>query len=185
MSVRTWGDARSLKDLGQCVALWLEGRLSGDMEVAPFYLAVPAQARPLVPCLARVNRSGNFVITGFQPGCTPDNQRYEGEHPWQRASVSGFVPHRKLGKVVRALSDFKVRTATSAVAIYADIDIALDGNKNWVYRTGSVEDRQKIAQNTEVLRPALVNELVAAYQVCVVDLQWGRNTLWNALLRLC
>ncbi len=74
-----WGGARTLSDLGELTAQWLEGELSGGpWQDGPF----DNETHPLVPVLARLNRAG-LVTTNSQPGTGPSE-----EDGVQRAWVS-------------------------------------------------------------------------------------------------
>lgn len=84
---RTWADARTVADLGQLMALWLEG----DLKSWPGYEAgygPDEETRPLVSALAAANRAG-FLTTNSQPGT--DGTGYDGARWRQRAAVDGFV----------------------------------------------------------------------------------------------
>lgn len=64
-----WAQARTVADLGELTAKWLEG----DPEIKhPGYHGAPAaETAPLVPVLAAVNRAGILTITS-QPGHAPE-----------------------------------------------------------------------------------------------------------------
>src|SRR5690242_948094 len=80
-----WACARTLADLGQLTARWLEG----DLATVPGYGCRPAaETALLVPVLAAVNRAG-YVTAGSQPGHAGpgyDRARWE-----QRAAVEGLA----------------------------------------------------------------------------------------------
>jgi hypothetical protein len=60
-----WGQARTLADIGELTAQWLEGRITylpADLGSAP-----DSETEALVPVLATVNRMG-FVTDFSQPG---------------------------------------------------------------------------------------------------------------------
>jgi hypothetical protein len=79
-----WRSARTLADLGELTARWIEGRLASQPGYCgPCDIEDPA----LVPVLARLNRAG-FVTAGSQPG--NDGPGYGGAHREQRAAVDGF-----------------------------------------------------------------------------------------------
>lgn len=84
-----WRDARSIADLGQNMAAWLEGRLpSWPGYHGPFGQEEDNGARHLIPILAAVNRAG-FVTTGSQPAYDGTDSGGAG---WrQRAAVDGVV----------------------------------------------------------------------------------------------
>ncbi|MER7623924.1 hypothetical protein [Streptomyces sp. NPDC126503] len=79
-----WRDARTIADLGQNMAGWLEGRVpSWPGYDGPFGQEETNGARHLVPTLIAANNAG-FVTINSQPGETGDGYR-------QRASVDGIV----------------------------------------------------------------------------------------------
>lgn len=86
-----WRDARTIADLGQAMALWMEGR-GPDWPGyhGPFGQEEENSARHLIPTLAAVNRAG-FVTTGSQPAYDAID---DGAHWRQRAHVDGVVHDR-------------------------------------------------------------------------------------------
>lgn len=79
-----WRDAQSIADLGQNMALWLEGRLpSWPGYDGPFGQEEENGARHLVPTLIALNRAG-FVTVGSQPASIDRYGR-------QRACAEGIV----------------------------------------------------------------------------------------------
>lgn len=80
----SWRDTRTIADLGQTMALWLEGRIpSWPGYDGPFGQEEPDGARHLVPTLIALNRAG-FVTTNSQPGTADRFGR-------QRACVEGVI----------------------------------------------------------------------------------------------
>lgn len=74
--------ARTLADLGELTARWLEGKIKSLPTVIPGY-GPDEETTKLIPVLAAVNRAG-YVTDFSQPG--------EAERRWtQRAAVSGFA----------------------------------------------------------------------------------------------
>ncbi|MEV6202202.1 hypothetical protein AB0M64_19810 [Streptomyces sp. NPDC051771] len=92
MSNGSWRDARSIADLGQNMALWLEGRIpSWPGYDTQFGYEENNGARHLIPVLAAANRAG-FVTTDSQPGT--ESRGHDGALWRQRAFVSGYVCDR-------------------------------------------------------------------------------------------
>ncbi|NGN68450.1 hypothetical protein G5C51_31705 [Streptomyces sp. A7024] len=88
---RRWRAARTLGDLGELMAAWLEGRIASWPGYAPNY-GPDDETTELIPTLAACCRAG-FLTIGSQPGeieAGPDGRTWE-----QRAAVEGFVtdPH--------------------------------------------------------------------------------------------
>src|ERR1035438_8169724 len=89
---KRWASARTLPDLGELTALWLEGEIGK----APGYDDGPApETRDLIPVLAAANRAG-FITSGSQPGSLS-------EYSDQRAAVEGFAAPETLDRLRSAL----------------------------------------------------------------------------------
>lgn len=86
---RIWHDARSIGDLGEAMAWWLEGHVAARPGYAQGEPSRPdEETAHLVPVLARLNRNG-YVTTDSQPG--EDVTAADGR-PWvQRAAVQGWI----------------------------------------------------------------------------------------------
>ena len=95
-SRRAWQSARTLADLGQLTARWLEGTLPH----VPGYAGPPdPETLPLAGVLADLNRAG-YVTCGSQPA---DACRgYDGAWWEQRAAVEGFAGPRLAARIGRA-----------------------------------------------------------------------------------
>ncbi|MFF5703424.1 DUF6919 domain-containing protein [Streptomyces sp. NPDC012794] len=102
-----WRDARSITDLGQHMAAWLEGRLpSWPGYHGPFGQEETDGARHLIPVLAAANRAG-YVTTCSQPAC---DEVLDGVRWRQRAWVEGVVDKRS--PLLRRLEDLAGRGFT-------------------------------------------------------------------------
>jgi hypothetical protein len=79
---KEWRDARTLNELGQLMARWLEG----EIRWCPGYIGdrIEKETRPLVQHLATYNRGG-WLTVDSQPG------GHSGEFA-QRAVVQGYAP---------------------------------------------------------------------------------------------
>ena len=85
---RAWKQARTLTELGELAARWLEG----DIASQPGYRPNCGPAREtagLIPTLARLNRAGYYTV-GSQPGLAP-TEGHDGRVWTQRAAVTGFA----------------------------------------------------------------------------------------------
>lgn len=82
-----WQAARTLNDLGQLTAAWLEGVLQSQPGYQP-RCGPDDETLPYVPILAAANRAG-YLTTASQPGafCTST----DGTAWAQRAAVEGFI----------------------------------------------------------------------------------------------
>jgi hypothetical protein len=81
-NVDRWHAGRTIADLGELTAQWLEGSIASG----PWYGGRPEdETTPLIPVLAAVNRAG-FVTDFSQPG-----EKLDEDGCAQRASVGGFT----------------------------------------------------------------------------------------------
>lgn len=96
---RRWKTAASLSDLGDLMALWLEGEISSWPGYAPG-CGPDEETQELIPTLAAANRAG-YVTIGSQPGIDPVTG-FDGLLWTQKAAVEGFVRDHDL---LRALVD--------------------------------------------------------------------------------
>ncbi|MFE0453126.1 DUF6919 domain-containing protein [Streptomyces sp. NPDC058914] len=108
---RRWKTAATLADLGDLMALWLEGAISSWPGYQPGH-GPDEETRDLAPTLAAANRAGYVTITS-QPGIDPDTG-FDGLVWSQKAAVEGFVRDYDL---LRSLTD-------AAYAAGLDIEIA-------------------------------------------------------------
>ncbi|MFJ5785349.1 DUF6919 domain-containing protein [Streptomyces hydrogenans] len=94
-----WRDARSIADLGQNMAGWLEGRIPAR---PGYYGSRPdSETLHLVPALVTLNRGG-VVTVDSQPGLI--GRGYDGAHWRQKAYVEVYIDDRGplLKRVLRA-----------------------------------------------------------------------------------
>ena len=193
----TWTAARTLDDLGECVALWLERRLP-HMPTSYYCDDVGRETTHLVPTLTRLNRSGKFITECSQPACTPNKRAYGGERPWQRAAIMGYVPSRWLPAVRRQLSGLSGVelhiTPPGAPHQDATMVSCLTQTRTPIRLFGYVWSPAEVAEHFggipgwddhPGLHRTVIGDLLGCYQVSVVDTVWGRNdVLWAALQRL-
>jgi len=90
---RRWKTAATLADLGDLMALWLEGEIASWPGYAPGY-GPDEETRELIPTLAAANRAG-YVTVASQPGVDPE-VGFDGLIWQQKAAVEGFVRDRNL-----------------------------------------------------------------------------------------
>lgn len=83
-----WQAARTLRELGELTALWLEGKLPSQPGYMP-NCGPDKETRSLIPVLARANRAG-FLTDGSQPGEAAEIG-YDGASWTQRAAVEGWM----------------------------------------------------------------------------------------------
>ena len=176
-----WASARTLTDLGELTARWIEGRIASQPGYCgPSDIEDPA----LVPLLARLNRAG-FVTTGSQIG--------ESGPVWdQRAAVEGFAGEWLAVRLV---------CAARAVGLLAVGHSPADLPR-WRYRYGRsvtvtrASGRDYTGFGVQLPRRhirdswvgygmcdrAAVHSLCTAWQVTIIDPEWGRHDLlWPVL----
>lgn len=170
----SWADARTLEDLGELTARWLEG-------VEPHHPMCAGggpdgETTPLVSDLAALNRVG-FVTDFSQPaeavvdGCS------------QRAAVSGFCREN----VARRIAALGLSTELIVIAFppggegghYIPITISEYRPCTWAGRYGIDELEHLAASCGE----GAIEELRNTWRVDVLDPQWGRDRyLWDHVL---
>lgn len=178
-----WASARTVADLGDLMALWLEG----DIKSRPGYKANcgPAdETTNLIPVLAACNRAG-YITDGSQPGFAGPG--YDGAHWTQHAAVMGF-----------ASPEVTARLRTAEAAGLTVLVQEASWRLSWrhaipvTYREGCEHtwfgtrlSRCHISDSWTgygMCSTTATDALCAAYQVTVVDPVAGRNDrLWPAL----
>ncbi|MGW5042147.1 DUF6919 domain-containing protein [Streptomyces parvulus] len=108
---RRWKTAADVADLGDLMALWLEGEIDSWPGYEPGY-GPDEETRQLIPTLAAANRAG-YVTVASQPGVDPEIG-FDGLIWQQKAAVEGFVRDRYL---LQGLVD-------AAYAAGVDIEVA-------------------------------------------------------------
>ncbi|MFJ9903936.1 DUF6919 domain-containing protein [Streptomyces sp. NPDC101152] len=170
-----WRAARTLDDLGELTAQWLEGRIS---YVLGYGTAAPDEETiPLVPVLADLNRHG-YVTAFSQPGVPLDE-----DGDGQRAAVSGFCTEQTAQRIKASL----LRTELVVVAYPGGSDVApsivatvYGGENVWV--GGATSPSDLADEYGEGLGLAGLDALCNAWQVDILDPVWGRTgLLWERL----
>lgn len=192
---RPWTDARTLEDVGLCIADWLERKID-PMPTCARYERVSAETARLVPLLTALNRSGLFITTSSQPGCTPNDRWWGGAMPFQRAGIVGFVPAKAIARVRAALKQdklclcvappgtnsphAKIPVSCRRAVATAHFGYTLSASEIARDYGGVLGDPALPGLNVRVIRV-----LQGCYQVTAVDRRWGCNSLlWPALARL-
>jgi hypothetical protein len=174
---KRWESARTLADLGELTALWLEGEIGK----APGYDGGPApETQDLIGVLAAANRA-RFVTCGSQPGLLS-------EHSDQRAAVEGFACDSVMRRLdCLAAGDgllINVQPASRHMSWALSVPVTTAYGATFT-RFGTQLSRRHIRDSCEgygVCHRAAVRALCSAWQVTIVDREWGRNDrLWAAL----
>ncbi|MEW5658330.1 hypothetical protein ABGT92_23790 [Streptomyces cinereoruber] len=170
-----WRSARSIADLGQHMADWLEGRIpSWPGYDGPFGQEETDGARHLVPTLTALNRAG-FVTTQSQPGELGGGYR-------QRAFVEGVVHDRNplLGRVL-ALQDQGLTVVRGwpkrQIALTEDAGRPFTTIGGWRMRRNDIHSMWR-GIGSQALRELKEH----GAKVHIIDTEWGRDDrLWPAL----
>ncbi len=181
-----WQSARTLADLGELTARWIEG----DLASQPGYCGPSDIEDPaLVPFLAALNRAG-FVTTGSQIG--ESGPGYDGAYWQQRAAVEGFASERTALALIRAAAACGLISVSYPPASMSRWRYRYDRSVTVTMR----EDRKITGFGVQLPRRhirdswlgygichrAAVDALCSAWQVTVIDPEWGRDDLlWHVL----
>lgn len=177
---KLWAATRTLADIGELTAQWLEGRIAS----VPGYCGGPdEETAGLVPVLAAANRAG-YVTDSSQPG---------GSGPgWeQRAAVQGYCDGSTLDRLHEACVGHPgiyaiVNRATRARTGYKTATpVTREGGRDFT-RFGAALSRRHLRDSWTgygACGPEAVQAICEAWQVTLVDTGWGReqSPLWHAL----
>ncbi len=184
-----WRSARTLADLGELTARWLEG----DISQHPCYGGGPDEETvPLIPVLAGLNRAG-FVTLYSSPGL--DVRGADGARWQQRAAVEGLIAGTA---DARAFVTVAGRAGMNIVVHHPDfrprwrwrceeeIPVTLrDGEEyTWFGQQLSRRDICHRRLGWGICRRDAKDAVCSAWQVTVIDPAWGRpGELWPVLSR--
>ncbi|WP_316779629.1 DUF6919 domain-containing protein [Streptomyces sasae] len=179
-----WRAARSMADLAELTALWLEGRIASHAGVMPNY-GPDEETAHLVPVLALANRAG-YLTDNSQPGISEPG--FDGRWWEQRAAVTGWVRRDRAG------IDLVNRILDSAQA--AGLIVCTDSHPESVTATtvdgygNTTFGEQLSTRDLRSVWPAhlihrdLFRQLQGAIQLTVIDPKYGRDDLlWDVLAR--
>ena len=184
-----WREARILADLGELTAQWLEGRIAS---VPGCYGPPDIEDPALIPLLAALNRAG-FVTTASQAGTSGPGS---GGARWQqRAAVEAFTADPGLIQRIRqGIRDYGLYVVVHDPftmprrAAYRGMELPVtlrDGEEcAWFGRQLSRRDIRSWRAGWGVCRRSARDALCNAWQVTVIDTEWGRpDVLWRVLER--
>ena len=181
--------ARTLADLGELTAQWLEGAIASQPAYTPGCGPDP-ETTPLIPVLACCNRAG-YVTNGSQPGETGTG--YDGARWEQRAAVEGFASPAVAERIWEAAGPAGLTVIAHAPATLPRWRIRYDQAVPVTTREarpctwfGAQLSRHHLRDGWTgygICHPDAVTALCTAWQVTVIDPGWGRNDrLWPVLL---
>lgn len=176
-----WKNARTVTDLGQLMADWLEGRIRtwpGYGDTRP-----DDETRHLILPLASANRAG-YVTTNSQPGLAP-SRGYDGRTWRQRAAVDGWIADPQLldrirtqatrAGIVVITNQPGDRSHPGMPATEADTEVTT--GFGW-----SPGHRRLISSTFPGVGSQAIRELRKATHTTLIDPVWGReHRLWSAL----
>jgi hypothetical protein len=179
---KRWATARTLADAGALTAFWLEGAITQT----PGHAAPPCEeTAELIPVLAAANRAG-FVTDSSQPGRGSALQSGEFTRPgMQRAAVQGFADDDVLRRLQCATAEtdliFLAHRAKRRMNYRTAVTVTLDDGEPFT-SFGATLSRRQIRFSYWACHEDAQDALCAAWQVTVIDPEWGRNDrLWPAL----
>jgi len=181
-----WKSARTLADLGELTARWLEGTIPS----VPGYIGEPDETKELVPVLAKLNRAG-FVTTCSQPAF--DGTGYGGAHWQQCAAVEGFTTAALASRIIAGLDG-----RSGLLVIAHDPATLRRWRFGWGQETAATwrDGEEYTWFGAQICRRHIRGPLFAgglcsrqgldafcsAWQVTVIDPERGRpDVLWQAL----
>ena len=176
---RLWASARTLDDLCELTAMWLEG----ELEQTPGHLGPPCpETAEITAELVAACRAG-FLTWDSQPGRprTPDNS-------CQYAAVTGFVTESRIAAVraaldIPGLNFTQLKSARRRTSYGSAIAITFDRGEAFT-SYGHRISRKDIRWEFGTCHRAAVTEVCEAWQVTVIDEVAGRSDrLWPALER--
>lgn len=172
-----WADARTLSDIGELTARWLEGGITYH----PAYGAPcpDSETAELIPVLAAVNRAG-FVTDESQPGFPLDDKS------GQRAYVTGFCSQGfvDVARVAATVSgtDLVVLAFVPGTESGPQVVVTVDDGAEFTWLGHPVDAVNIDHLYGDDLAADGVAALRAAWQVHMFDPLWGRNELlWSFL----
>jgi hypothetical protein len=167
-----WRGAKTLEELGDLTAKWIEGSLSYH----PCYGGgIDGETEPLQEVLTFFNRNG-LVTTFSQPAEPLDEEGFG-----QRACVEGYA-REEVAKRIAALglyTDLLVLIYPSHIEWGYQIPISLQEYQPFTW-CGPCWGHEQLECFEEDCSTEAMDSLASAWLVVVMDLQWGReNHLWD------
>jgi hypothetical protein len=184
-----WEAARTLADLGELTAQWIEGKIAGQ---PAYHGTTDIESPEMVPVLAAANRAGYMTIQSQQGA---DGPGFDGAQWVQRAAVEGFASHDLAQRIWDSVPlNLHVIDLCDAhlprVRISSRYAITCTWRDRQPYTSfGHHLSRRHIRDphaGYGILSEAAKDALCSAHQVTVIDLEPGRETLlWDFLSGFC
>lgn len=176
-----WKDARTVADLGQAMADWLEGRIpNSPVEIDS---GIYDETRHLVPTLAACNRAG-LVTTCSQPG-HPPTRGHDGRTYRQRAAVAGWIADTRLLDRIRTAAKqagITVLAHRPGTQFHEGITVTEANGEPCTWFGRTMGHRKQIEYEWPGTGRHAIRELRTSVQLTLIDPEWGRdNRLWPML----
>ena len=182
-----WASARTLADLGELTAQWIEGRIGSQ---PGYYGPSDIEDPALIPVLARLNRAG-FITTGSQAGLDEGDGRLA--RCRQRAAVEGFADYAMVLEMAAAAGAGGLTAVVHAPRSLPRWRYRYDRAEVVTLMNGQTYTRFGVQVPRRHIRSAVtgygichrdaVTALFSAWQVTIIDPEWGRDPspLWDVL----
>lgn len=174
-----WSACRTLADLAEVTARWLQGELRyfpghNDPTEPPL-----DETKGLISDLVSLNRAG-YVTTNSQPG-----QSMTRDGNAQRAFVRGYCTEDTFKRIDAAIYGTELIALPRPPGMYhlCPVPITTVGGKNFTWGGMSSGEAEAIAREFGgVLSEPMLQVLTNCWLVDVLDPVWGRtNLLWSKL----
>ncbi|MFJ4343203.1 DUF6919 domain-containing protein [Streptomyces sp. NPDC088915] len=182
---RRWRGATTLAEVGELMALWLEGTLASRPGYAPRY-GPDEETAHLVPTLAAACRAG-LITTVSQPGLAGTGA--DGLWWEQRAAVTGLVTdYAFLGRLYKeaVAEGLVVLVNDHALDIHSEPYVVTTRDGEPYTAFGGPVPAEDLAAEWQGLHPGLTDLAVRGYHLTIAAPEWGAagERLWPLLDRL-
>lgn len=181
---RRWKAARTFTDLCQLMAQWAEGHI----RTWPGHDGSPdPETTHLTATLAACNRAG-YLTTQSQPGLAGPG--FDGLLWEQRAAVEGHIADPHLLARLRDAANAAdlmviVHGKREATGPEEGVTVTRRGGRDYT-GCGMRLDRRTLSAQWPGIRRDAYREIRAAWQVTIIDPDWGRDDrLWVVLADVC
>ncbi|MER0450153.1 hypothetical protein ABR738_37385 [Streptomyces sp. Edi4] len=175
-----WSSVRTVADLGELMALWLEGKIASRPGYAAHY-GPDEETAHLVPVLAALCRAG-YVTTQSQPGLAgtgADGRWWEQRAAVEMVVTDPFLLRRLAGAVCGAGMLVRIAEADQAVVVTTR-------DREPMTAFGGRVSRAHLLDQWAELEPRFADQVARGTYVSVVAPEYGPagERLWRTLGRL-
>jgi hypothetical protein len=175
---KLWASARTLQDLSDLTARWLEGKIRYN----PGYGGGPnSETTELIPVLAACNRAG-FLTSSSQPGIADD-----GTGSAQRAAATGYADLATTNRLCAIAQAAGMKASAWRAApkrtIYDFAEVVTIDQGRPFTSFGARLSRRDVRFEFDGCHRDAVRAVCDAWQITLIDTEWGRepSPLWAAL----